>query len=204
MSSHRDSFVASGSSPTEGDSPTTPDFLLENHFSIFLLRPISSAGFAWIEEHLSPDRITFGNAVVIEPRYVWAILVGLCGTLSRKRKRRRRRRWSSTDARTDTRSDGERNLCRDSDAHVGPAESNRRVAVERVKKACWNFEERTKRMSEPKVGPTEFAAEVERLKAEARFPSLETLLAAIAQVRAEFARKNLAARRQEIPLPGAR
>jgi hypothetical protein len=70
MSSHNDSFVASGSSPTL-------DFLCENHGSIFLLRPISPAGFAWIEEHLPPDRITFGNAVVVEPRYVWAILAGL-------------------------------------------------------------------------------------------------------------------------------
>ena len=71
MSSHTDSFVASGSSPTE------PDFYCENHGSIFLLRPISPAGFAWIEENLPHDPITFGNAVVVEPRYVWAILVGL-------------------------------------------------------------------------------------------------------------------------------
>jgi hypothetical protein len=78
MSSHNDSFAASGSSPTRrGEVPSPPDFLLENHFSIFLLRPISPAGSAWIEERLPPDRITFGNAVVIEPRYVLAILVGL-------------------------------------------------------------------------------------------------------------------------------
>ncbi len=70
MSSHNDSFVASGSSPTV-------DFLCENHGSVFLLRPVSPAAFAWIEEHLPPDRIAFGNAVVVEPRYVWAILVGL-------------------------------------------------------------------------------------------------------------------------------
>ena len=50
-------------------------------------------------------------------------------------------------------------------------------------------------MSEPKAGPTEFAAEVERLKAEGKFPSVETLLATIAEVRAEFAPKILAARR---------
>jgi len=50
-------------------------------------------------------------------------------------------------------------------------------------------------MSERTVGPNEFAAEVERLKAEGRFPSLETLLAAIAETRAEFAPKILAARR---------
>jgi hypothetical protein len=70
MSSHNDSFAASGSSPTV-------DFLCENHGSIFLLRPISPAAFLWIHENLPADRITFGNAVVVEPRYVWAILVGL-------------------------------------------------------------------------------------------------------------------------------
>jgi hypothetical protein len=71
MSSHNDSFVASGSSPNRSD------FICENHGSIFLLRPISPSAFSWIEEHRPPDRLTFGNAVVIEPRYVWAILVGL-------------------------------------------------------------------------------------------------------------------------------
>ena len=70
MSSHNDSFVASGSSPTV-------DFLCENHGSIFLLRPVSPAAFDWIEKHLPSDRFNFGNAVVIEPRYVWAILAGL-------------------------------------------------------------------------------------------------------------------------------
>jgi hypothetical protein len=71
MSSHRDSFVASGSSPTE------TDFICENHGSIFLLRPASPAALSWVEENLLPDRMTFCDAVVIEPRYVWAILVGL-------------------------------------------------------------------------------------------------------------------------------
>ena len=50
-------------------------------------------------------------------------------------------------------------------------------------------------MSEPKMGPTEFAADVEKLKAGESFPSLETLLAAIAETRAEFVPKILAARR---------
>ncbi len=62
---------------TSGSSPTQPDFVCENHLSLFLLRPVSTAGFAWIEEHLPPDRMTFGSAVVIEPRYVGPILVGL-------------------------------------------------------------------------------------------------------------------------------
>jgi hypothetical protein len=62
---------------TSGSSPTQADFICENHGSIFLLRPVSSVSFDWIEEHLPPDRLTFGNAVVVEPRYVWAILDGL-------------------------------------------------------------------------------------------------------------------------------
>jgi hypothetical protein len=49
--------------------------------------------------------------------------------------------------------------------------------------------------NELKMGPTEFAAEVERLKAEGRFPNLETLLPAIAETRTEFAPRILAARR---------
>ena len=70
MSSHNDSFAASGSSPTRSD------FICENHGSIFLLRPVSPASFDRIECHLPSNRTTFGNAVVIEP-YLSAILVGL-------------------------------------------------------------------------------------------------------------------------------
>lgn len=73
MSSHSDSFAASGSSPTE----VGPDFFCDNHGSIFLLRPVSQSAHSWVEEHLPSDRLTFGNAVVVEPRYVWAILRGL-------------------------------------------------------------------------------------------------------------------------------
>ncbi len=50
-------------------------------------------------------------------------------------------------------------------------------------------------MSEPKFGPSDFQREVERLKAAGKFPSLEELLAAVAETRAEFVPKILAARR---------
>ena len=65
MSSHNDSFVSSGNAPTF-------DFLCENHGSIFLLRPVSPSAFSWIEEHLPPDRITFGNAIAVDHRCIWA------------------------------------------------------------------------------------------------------------------------------------
>jgi hypothetical protein len=61
---------------TSGTSPTT-DFICENHGSLFLLIPRSAPAKMWIQENLPPDHMTFADAVVIEPRYVWAILVGL-------------------------------------------------------------------------------------------------------------------------------
>jgi hypothetical protein len=70
MSSHLDSFVASGTSPT-------PDFLCENHSSIFLLYPLSPSAQSWIEENLPSDAQWFGNAVAVEHRYIWAILEGI-------------------------------------------------------------------------------------------------------------------------------
>ena len=45
------------------------------------------------------------------------------------------------------------------------------------------------------LGPTQFQAEVQRLKAEGRMPSLVELLDAIVETRAEFAPKIIAARR---------
>jgi hypothetical protein len=52
-------------------------------------------------------------------------------------------------------------------------------------------------MSETKkMGPTEMLAEVERLKAAGRMPSLEAVLQAVAEVRQEYRPKILAARRK--------
>jgi len=70
MSSHNDSFVASGSSPTV-------DFLCENHGSIFLLRPLNQSAESWIDENLPSDAQWFGNGVAVEHRFIWAILEGI-------------------------------------------------------------------------------------------------------------------------------
>jgi hypothetical protein len=67
-------FTRSGSSP---GTICEPDFICESHVSLFLLRPLSPAAFDWIEEHLPTDRLTCGNADVIEPRYVWNIILGI-------------------------------------------------------------------------------------------------------------------------------
>jgi hypothetical protein len=51
-------------------------------------------------------------------------------------------------------------------------------------------------VSETKVGPSDFAQEVERLKAAGKFPDLETLLAAIEETRSTYREKILNARRE--------
>jgi hypothetical protein len=71
MSSHNDSFAASGT------SPTPVDFRCENHGSIFLLYPVSQSAQSWIEENLPSDVQWFGQAVAIEHRYIWSILEGI-------------------------------------------------------------------------------------------------------------------------------
>lgn len=58
MSSHNDSFVASGTSPAESD------FNVDNLDSIFLLPPLTPAANSWISQHLPEDRMTFGGTAV--------------------------------------------------------------------------------------------------------------------------------------------
>ena len=67
---HVNEFEASGSSPTK------PDFVVENHGSIFLLQPLTPAANAWIKEYLPEDRMTFAGAVVVEHRYILNIVRG--------------------------------------------------------------------------------------------------------------------------------
>lgn len=69
MLSH-DSFIASDSLPTL-------DLIFENHVSIVLIRPVSPVGQAWLDENVGDENtLTFGDAVVCEPRCVQAIVLG--------------------------------------------------------------------------------------------------------------------------------
>jgi hypothetical protein len=70
---HKTEFQSSGTSPTSGNGP---DFLVENHGTIFLLQPLTPAANSWIEENLPADHMTFGGAVVIEHRFVVDIIRG--------------------------------------------------------------------------------------------------------------------------------
>jgi hypothetical protein len=52
---------------TSGGSPPSPsvDLAFENHFSLFLIRPVSQSGQDWLDENVgSAETLTFGGAVV--------------------------------------------------------------------------------------------------------------------------------------------
>jgi hypothetical protein len=78
----KNAFEASGSSPTHLEPSLQPhaDILVENHGSIWLLRPTSSVGQEWLEENvIGQETQLFGNAVACEPRYVADIVFGARG-----------------------------------------------------------------------------------------------------------------------------
>jgi len=72
MSSHNDSFVASGSSPTI-------DFEIQDHGSIFLLIPHSISARAWIDDHIGKDNgyQPYWPTVVIDHGYIADIVEGI-------------------------------------------------------------------------------------------------------------------------------
>jgi hypothetical protein len=55
----------------------TKDFNVENHGSIILLWPLTTAASEWITDHIPEDAQVFGNAIVVEPRYIEDILAGI-------------------------------------------------------------------------------------------------------------------------------
>jgi hypothetical protein len=78
MSSHNDTFVASGNSPTHSGK-ILPDFLVENHGSIFLLKPQTSAATCWVDEHIGRENgyQPYYPTVVVEHRYIADIVDGI-------------------------------------------------------------------------------------------------------------------------------
>ena len=70
----KDPNKQSGTSPTKKGGP---DLIFENHFSLFLIRPVSPTGQFWLDENVGDENtLTFGDAIVCEPRYVEAIFLG--------------------------------------------------------------------------------------------------------------------------------
>ena len=56
-----------------------PDFRVENHGSIFLLRPHTDAAKSWVEEHIGQDNGYQPQypTILIDARYVEPILHGI-------------------------------------------------------------------------------------------------------------------------------
>lgn len=53
------------------------DYTIENHGSLFLVRPHSIDAKAWLVEHT--DGQWFGGALAVEPRYIAGLAEGLIG-----------------------------------------------------------------------------------------------------------------------------
>ena len=52
-------------------------FDVENHGSIVLVRPLTADVRAWLVEHTDEEAQWFGNALVVEPRYVEPLVAAL-------------------------------------------------------------------------------------------------------------------------------
>jgi hypothetical protein len=78
MMSSNDSFVASGNSPTRSGE-IQPDFVVESHGSIFLVKPLTHSATSWIEEHIGQDNgyQPYFPTVVVEHRYIADIITGI-------------------------------------------------------------------------------------------------------------------------------
>lgn len=62
---------------TAAEMAARVDAKVENHGSIFLVRPETSTAREWLDEHT--DGTWFGGALAVEPRYVEALVDGMVG-----------------------------------------------------------------------------------------------------------------------------
>lgn len=55
------------------------DLLVHGGGTVYLLRPVSPEGAAWVDEHIPGDATWFGGAVAVEHRYIGPIIEGASG-----------------------------------------------------------------------------------------------------------------------------
>lgn len=53
------------------------DARIENHGSIVLVRPLTAAADAWLDDNVGDGAQTFGGAIVVEPRYLYELVAGM-------------------------------------------------------------------------------------------------------------------------------
>lgn len=61
---------------TTSSKRQTVDLTVQNEGSIFLLRGVSNSGEDWIAENIPDDATTWGDAIVVEHRYIQDIIDG--------------------------------------------------------------------------------------------------------------------------------
>jgi len=54
----------------------TTDFLVNDQGTIFLLTPVTEAATEWADEHLPEEAMHFGDAIVVEHRFIEDIVSG--------------------------------------------------------------------------------------------------------------------------------
>jgi hypothetical protein len=57
--------------------PRPPDATVENHGSIYLVRPHTTDAEQWIEDNVLDDAQWFGSALIVEHRYIEALVAGM-------------------------------------------------------------------------------------------------------------------------------
>jgi len=67
--------------PRSTPKPHNPDFWVSSHGTISLVHPLTKAARRWLEDHCpcGEDHLYFGGALVVEPRYLENLLVGMAG-----------------------------------------------------------------------------------------------------------------------------
>lgn len=57
--------------------PSTPDVLVCAEGTVFLFCPLTSRGKEWIDDHVQPNALWFGNTLVVEHRFAWGLAQGM-------------------------------------------------------------------------------------------------------------------------------
>ena len=61
------------------------DFELAGGGSVYILLPLSAAGFSWIDTNVESGALRWGRGIAIEHRYVYEIVQGISTISSRSR-----------------------------------------------------------------------------------------------------------------------
>jgi hypothetical protein len=69
---------SSSSCPAAKAATPSPDFFVENHGSIFLLRPVTDAGRDWVDNHISQEGFQpYWPIIVVDHSYIRDIVSGI-------------------------------------------------------------------------------------------------------------------------------